>query len=111
MSKSNTFGKKLESGRDVKIKVLSIDVIDELKDIPEVYFLKNEEKTIKNISKAQTAWIRNGLIGGKFDNWVPNGKQAPDTVLRQLTSDERTELVNLIQECQSLSPMPPSSSD
>tara|TARA_Y100000310_G_scaffold101337_1_gene99357 strand:+ start:334 stop:669 length:336 start_codon:yes stop_codon:yes gene_type:complete len=111
VGKVNTFDKKLKSGRKIKIKELPIDTIDDLKDIPEVYFLKGEEKTVKNINKAQTAWIRSGLVGGDFDNWVPNGKQAPDSVLRQLTAAERTELVNLVQECQSLSPMPPSSSD
>tara|TARA_Y100000310_G_scaffold127313_1_gene126413 strand:+ start:729 stop:1064 length:336 start_codon:yes stop_codon:yes gene_type:complete len=111
VGKVNTFEKKLKSGRKVKIKELPIDIIDDLKDIPEVYFLKDNEKTVKNISKAQTAWVRHGLVAGDFDNWVPNGKQAPDSVLRQLTSIERTELVALIQECQAMSPTPPSSSD
>ena len=111
MGKVNTFDKKLKSGRKVKIKELPIDTIDDLKDIPEIYFLKGEEKTIKNINKAQTAWIRNALAGGDFDDWVPNGKQAPDSVLRQLNQEERTELVSLIQSCQTMSPRTPSSSD
>ncbi len=111
MGKVATFDKKLKTGRKVKIKELPIDTIDDLKDMPEVYFLKGEEKTIKNINRAQTAWIRNALVGGDFEDWVPNGKQAPDNVLRQLTQPERTELVALIQTCQTMSPRTPSSSD
>ena len=110
MGRVKTFDKVLKSGRKVKIREISIDKIDELKDIPEIYFLGDEQKTIKNINKAQTAWIRSGLAGGDFINWKPNGAITPDAVIRQVADDERAELVALIQECQILNPKKPSSS-
>ena len=104
----NPFEKKLKSGRVVKIREIGIDLIDELKDIPEIYFVGEEQKTIRNINKAQTAWIRNGLKGGDFEGWKPNGGMTPVSVIRQLTTEERTELVDLIQTCQVVNPKKPS---
>ena len=103
--------KTLKSGRKVKIKEISIDRIDELKDIPEVIFYESDgSKTIKNINKARTAWLREGLGGGDFENWKPNGGLAPDDVLRQLNNKEQLELHNMIQLAQSVNPKKPSSS-
>ena len=103
--------KTLKSGRKVKIKDISIDKIDELKDIPEVIFYeKNNSKTIKNINKARTAWLREGIGGGDFKDWKPNGGVAPDNVLKQLTNEEQLDLYNLIQLAQSINPKKPSSS-
>ena len=104
------FEKVLSSGRKVKIKELSEDQIADLKDIPEVYFIGEEERTIRNSNKARLAWLRCGLGGGDFDGWKPNGVAPPDDVLKQLTEDERLELVVLIQECQIINPKKPSSS-
>ena len=103
--------KTLKSGRKVKIKDISIDKMDELKDIPEVVFYEADgSKTIKNINKARTAWLREGLGGGDFDDWKPNGKAAPDDVLKQLTNDEQLDLYKIIQISQSVNPKKPSSS-
>ena len=99
---------KLSSGRVVVIKEIPIDIIDELRDIPEIYFVGDQQKTIRNVNKAQTAWIRNGLGGGDFENWKPNGSITPDNVLRQLSDTERVELVALIQKEQQLLPTKPS---
>jgi len=99
---------KLKSGRSVVIKEIPIDKIDELRDIPEIYFIGGQEKTIRNVNKAQTAWIRNGLGGGDFECWKPNGAITPDNVIRQLTEEERVELVSLIQKGQQLLPTKPS---
>jgi hypothetical protein len=104
------FEKTLKSGRKVKIKELSEDQIADLKDIPEIYFISDTERTIRNTNKANLAWIRCGLGGGEFDDWKPNGVAPPDHVLRQLTELERLELVPLIQECQKVNPKKPSSS-
>ena len=105
INKSET---KLKSGRIVIVKEIAIDVIDELKDIPEIYFVGEEQKTIRNVNKAQTAWLRNGIGGGDFENWKPNGGLTPDNVLRQLSDEERAELVALIQKEQQLLPTKPS---
>ncbi|MAH45993.1 hypothetical protein CMI37_09180 [Candidatus Pacearchaeota archaeon] len=103
------FDKKLKSGRKVVIKELTEDQIADLKDIPEIYFIGDQERTIRNTNKANLAWLRCGIGGGEFDDWKPNGVAPPDSVLRQLTDDERLELVVLIQECQIINPKKPSS--
>ena len=105
------FDKKLQSGRKVQIKELTEDQIADLKDIPEIYFIGDEERTIRNTNKANLAWLRCGIGGGEFDDWKPNGVAPPDNVLKQLTEKERLELVGLIQECQIINPKKPSSSD
>tara|TARA_Y100001963_G_C6731780_1_gene424333 strand:- start:598 stop:918 length:321 start_codon:yes stop_codon:yes gene_type:complete len=105
------FDKTLKSGRKVKIRELTEDQIADLKDIPEIYFIGEEEKTIRNTNKARLAWLRCGLGGGDFTNWKPNGMAPPDSVLKQLSEDERDELVVFIQECQSLNPNKPSNLD
>ena len=56
--------KKLESGRKVQIKELSEDQIADLKDIPEIYFIGDKERTIRNTNKANLEWIRCGFAGG-----------------------------------------------
>ena len=100
--------KKLESGRKVQIKELSEDQIADLKDIPEIYFIGEQERTMRNTNKAQLAWLRCGLGGGEFNDWKPNGVAPPDHVLKQLTKEERAELVLLIQACQIINPKKPS---
>ena len=105
------FEKKLKSGRNVKIKELSIDQIDDLNDISQIYFLGDgldTGRTIKHQNKAITAWIRCGLGGGDFDDWKPNGVAPPDSVLKQLKEEERAELSALIRECQIINPKKPS---
>ena len=102
--------RKLSTGREVKIKELSVDVMDDIKDIPQLIFKNGLQESIRNVNKAQTAWIRNGLGGGDFDSWKPNGGKDPDHVLKQLNDKERAELVAMIQECQIVNPKKPSSS-
>ena len=100
--------KKLKSGRKVQIKELTEDQIADLKDIPEIYFIGDQERTIRNTNKANLAWLRCGIGGGDFDDWKPNGVAPPAHVLRQLTEDERLEIVLLIKECQTVNPKKPS---
>ena len=108
------FDKKLKSGRKVQIKELTIDQIDDINDISSVCFLGygiDERRSVSNQNKARTAWIRCALTGGDFEDWKPNGVAPPDHVLKQLTAEERLELVGLIQECQIINPKKPSGSD
>ena len=67
-------------------------------------------RTVKNINKAKTAWIREGLGGGDFEDWKPNGGMPPDAVLKQLTIEEQVDLHKTIQIAQSINPKKPSSS-
>ena len=100
----DTFTKELSTGRKVKIRELSEDQIADLRDIPEIYFIGEQEKTIRNSHKANLAWLRCGIAGGDFKDWKPNGVAPPDSVIKQLSDEERLELVVLIQECQKLNP-------
>ena len=102
--------KKLSTGRKVLIKDLTEDQIADLEDIPEIYFINEQERTIRNANKAKLAWLRCGLGGGDFNDWKPNGVAPPDDVIKQLSKEERAELVTLIQECQIVNPKKPSSS-
>ena len=102
--------KKLSTGRKVLIKDLTEDQIADLEDIPEIYFINEQERTIRNANKANLAWLRCGLGGGDFNDWKPNGVAPSDHVIKQLSKVERAELIVLIQECQIVNPKKPSSS-
>jgi hypothetical protein len=94
--------KKLKSGRKVQIKQMSVDQIDECTDIPEVIFEDGSIKTIKNSSKARTQWIRYGLGGGDFKEYNEVSGKPTDNVIKQLTLEEKDELMTLIQDVQTL---------
>tara|TARA_R100000315_G_C5235722_1_gene147907 strand:+ start:6081 stop:6380 length:300 start_codon:yes stop_codon:yes gene_type:complete len=94
--------KKLKSGRKVKIKQMSVDQIDECTDIPEIIFQDGSIKTIKNSSKARTQWIRYGLGGGDFKNYKEANDTPVDSVIKELTLEEKDDLMNLIQDVQTL---------
>ena len=102
--------KKLKSGRDVEIKDMLIDDIDNIKDGLTITFKNGQPDTVSGINRQKTAWIRKGLGGGKFKDWKPNGGDVPDRVIKQLTEIEKDELVIYIQEAQSMGEGKPSSS-
>ena len=103
--------KKLKSGRKIKIKELSVDKIDELKDIIKMRYHRDGSSVVENLNIARTAWIRAGLGGGDFNKWKPNGISPPDSVLKQLSEVEREELFDIIQQCQFMGEEDPSNSD
>ena len=100
--------RKLKSGRKVKIRELSVDKIDELKDIIKMKYHKDGSTIVENLNVARTAWIRAGLGGGEFKNWKPNGAYPPDSVLKQLSDVEREELFDLVQSSQIMGEEAPS---
>ena len=100
--------KKLKSGRKVKIRELSVDKIDELKDIIKMKYHKDGSTVVENLNVARTGWIRAGLGGGEFKNWKPNGAYPPDSVLKQLSDVEREELFDLVQSSQIMGEEAPS---
>ena len=102
--------KKLKSGRNVLIKDMSLDDIDDCKDTLDIEFSDGQALHKRNVNKARTKWIRKGLGGGDFKNWKPNGANAPDSVIKQLSNSELEELHAIIQEAQSLGEDIPSSS-
>ena len=93
--------KKLSSGKKILIKELSIDKMDELKDMLEIRF-SGDQKVLKNLSKTRTAWVREGL-GGVVDGWkTKNGAIPPDSVLKVFTDEEMNEISTAVQEAQQL---------
>ena len=103
--------KKLKSGRKVKIRELSVDKIDELKDIIKMRYSRDGSSIVENLNKARTAWIRAGLSGGDFTKWKANGIDPPDSVIKQLSEIEREELFDVIQKAQIMGEEDPSSLD
>lgn len=99
---------KLSTGRKVVVRDLTEDQIADLKDIPEIVWVGDEERTIRNTNKAKLAWLRSGIGGGDFEGWKANGVAPPDSVLRQLTEMEKDELVQEIQKAQIVNPKKPS---
>ena len=94
---------KLSSGRSIKIKELTIDEMDECKDVTRIIFDGKELKSITGVSKAKTNWLRKGIHGGDFKTWKGgDGKCIPDSALKELTQEESDELMQKIQDTQSL---------
>lgn len=94
---------KLSSGRSVKIKELTIDEMDDCKDVARIVFDGKELKSITGVNKARTNWLRKGLYGGDFKSWKGgDGKVVPDSALKELTQEESDELMQKIQDTQSL---------
>ena len=93
--------KKLSSGRKILIRELSIDQMDDLKDMLEIVF-SGDQKVLKNLSKTRTAWVRAGLGGLPGSDWKANGVAPPDSVLKQFNDDELNEISEKIQKAQQL---------
>ena len=100
--------KKLKSGRKVLIKEMSVDTMDMINDMMELVLHPDGKQTFSGISKQQTAYIRHGLGGGDFNDWKPNGGVTPDSIIKQMSKDERDELRVLIEEAQVINPSKPS---
>jgi len=94
--------KKLNTGRKVFIKEMSVDQIDQCTDIPEVIFAEGSVKTIKNSSKARTQWIRYGLGGGDFKDYKEQNGVAADNTIKEMTLEEKDDLMLAIQDAQVL---------
>ena len=99
---------KLSSGREIIVKEMSIDDIDECKDTLEIIFA-DKGRIVKGASKARTKWIRKGLQGGDFKSKDGKGKYdgtksktVPDYVIRQLKDLELDECAMKIQEAQKM---------
>ena len=81
---------KLNTGKEIKIKEMSVDDIDFCNDVPEMKYDGDNLVSIKYLSKARTAWIRKGIEG------------ADDKFIKSLTDDEKNELSVAIQDYQRL---------
>ena len=95
---------ELSTKRKVDIKEMSIDEIDYCEDISSLTVdEKGYVSSITNISKSRTQWLRHGICGGSFKNYKENDNGQPnDSVLKQLSLEEKIELHRLIKEYQSM---------
>ena len=79
---------KLNSGREINIKDITLDERDEMLDSVEyVYDDKGNVSGVKMMHSTITKWLRNGLNG-----------QATDEFILGLTFEERTEIFLKMQE-------------
>ena len=81
---------KLSTGKEVKLKEMSVDDIDYCNDLPQMRYEGNKVVAITNLAKARTAWIRKGVEG------------SDDKFIRALTENEKNELSLAVQEHQRL---------
>lgn len=81
---------KLSTGKEAKLKEMSVDDMDYCNDIPQMIYEGNEVVSITNLAKARTAWIRKGVEG------------ADDKFIKSLSEDEKNELSLAVQEHQRL---------
>ena len=81
---------KLSTGKEVKLKEMSVDDIDYCNDMPQIRYEGTEIVAITNLAKARTAWIRKGIEG------------ADDKFIKLLSEDEKNELSLAVQEHQRL---------
>ena len=81
---------KLSTGKEVKLKEMSVDDIDYCNDIPQMRYEGSEMVAITNLAKARTAWIRKGVEG------------VDDSFIKSLNEDEKNELSLAVQEYQRL---------
>tara|TARA_Y100001973_G_C5201714_1_gene338263 strand:- start:1350 stop:1658 length:309 start_codon:yes stop_codon:yes gene_type:complete len=94
---------ELKSKKKVEIREMSIDEIDYCNDIAVLKYEKGELSHMAGFSKARTAWLRRGIKGGDFKVFKVDENGFPeDSIIKQLTEDEKNELVQLIQDYQSL---------
>ena len=79
---------KLETGRKLKLKDVSLDERDELLDSVEYQFdAKKKVKGVKMMNTTITKWLRTGLDGDTSDDF-----------LKSLTFEERVEIFTKMQE-------------
>ena len=81
---------KLSTGKEVKLKEMSVDDIDYCNDLPQMRYEGNEVVAITNLAKARTAWIRKGV------------KNADDKFIKSLSEADKNELSLKIREHQEL---------
>ena len=92
---------ELSTKRKVELKEMSIYEMDYCSDVMTLSTNDRGESIINNMSKSRTAWIRRSVIGGDFKTFKKDDNGYPaDSVLKQLSDDEKNELVSAIQEYQ-----------
>ena len=94
---------ELKSKKKVELREMTLDEVDYCNDLAVMKYEEGELSHISELSKTRTAWIRRGIKGGDFKGYKTNLEGYPeDSVIKQMTEDEKNELVTKIQEYQTL---------
>lgn len=93
---------ELSSKKKVELKEMSIDEIDLCNDMTTLRQDENGESYITGLSKSRTAWLRRGISGGDFKAFKSEDGVVADSVLKQLSDDDKNELVKEIQDYQNM---------
>lgn len=93
---------ELSTKKKVELKEMSIDEIDFCNDATSLKQDSDGSSYITGLSKSRTAWLRRGIAGGDFKRFKIEDGVVSDSVLKQLTDDEKNELIQEIQGYQSL---------
>ena len=94
---------ELKSKKKIELREMSLDEMDLCNDLAVMKYENGEVSHISGLSKTRTAWLRRGIKGGDFKAFKTGADGYPeDSVLKQLNEEEKNELVQLVQEYQSL---------
>ena len=94
---------ELKSKKKIELREMTIDEVDFCNDLSVLRYEDGEVSHVSGLSKTRTAWLRRGIKGGDFKEFKTGIDGYPeDSVLKQLTEEEKNELVKLVQEHQSL---------
>ena len=102
--------KTLTTGKKVFIRKLSRPEIRECKNHVTIRNFPDGSHRYEGVNECLDAWLEKGL-GGLGDWRAKNGEVAPDDIIMQLTDEEQSELVRIIQDIQVINPTKPLSSD
>lgn len=95
---------ELASKRKVELKEMSIDDIDFCTDLIRLVSDDDGNQIVTGMAKSRTAWLRRGIKGGDFKNFSVDKSTGfvTDKVIKQLKENEKNELIQEIQEFQTL---------
>ena len=101
---------ELSTKRKVELKEMTVDEIDFCSDVTTVTLSDDGGvQNIGNMSKSRTSWLRRGIKGGDFKGKVIGADGLfSDSCIKQLSDDEKNELLPLIQDYQKLGEEKPS---
>ena len=100
---------ELSSGRKVIFKDMSIDDMDICNDITTIHQDNGGGTYFSGLARSRTAWLRRGIKGGEFKNFKLNSQGlVDDSVLKQLSEDEKNEIIPLMQGYQNMGEEKPS---
>ena len=99
---------ELKTKRKVELKEMSIDAVDFCSDVTLVKMSEGEIDYVVNMAKARTAWLRRGIAGGDFKSFKVENGLVTDKVLKQLSDEEKNELLIFVQDYQKMGEGTPS---